>query len=804
MRIGVAAGALTLVLGPALVLYAAEPAKRRAPAKKVTTRKAAARKPVVKKTAAAKTTANGFAKDVAPFMVKYCGACHGNNNQIAGLNFQAYKDESSIAKARSVWEKTVQHIQTGSMPPKNAPQPTAVEKERLLTWVQTKMAQVDCGLKDPGRVTMRRLNRAEYNNTVRDLLGVDFRPADDFPSDDVGYGFDNIGDVLTISPLLMEKYVAAAEKITRQAILAPEDRAGPVSRFEAERMPTTGGDGVVASFGRMLHSNGAVFVDYQFPRKGEYILRARAFQQKAGDEAAKLSFRLGTQELKVVDVTAEQNAPQVYEFRTTVSPGKQRFSVVFTNDFYMPKAPNPRERDRNLGVDFLEIVGPIEMGTANLPESHRRVFDPKLCPPGQKHTDVCARKIMEQLAYRAYRRPVTAPEIDRLVKIVALAEKEGDSFERGVQLATQAILCSPNFLFRVELDPDPTNVSATRSLGDYELASRLSYFLWSSMPDAELFELAAQGKLKNTKVLEAQAVRMLKDPKAKGLVENFGDQWLTLRNLANISPDTKIFPNFNEKLRADMLTESRLFFEAIIREDRPVLDFIDSDFTFVNERLAKHYGLPGVTGEEFRKVTLQGGQRGGVLTQASVLLITSNPTRTSPVKRGKWVMEQILGTPPPPAPPNVPPLEEEGQGKKLTGTLRQRLEQHRANPVCASCHDQMDTIGFGFENFDATGAWRTIDGGSPIDPSGTLPNGQKFSGPAQLKTALKRQKALILKNFTEKMLTYALGRGLEYYDKCSVDVMARRADAKGGKFSAIVTEIVKCEPFRLRKGDMGE
>lgn len=797
MRIRVAAGALTLVLTPAMVLYAAEPRSRRA----------AVRKPAAKPAAkvASKTTGKGgYHQNVALFMSKYCGACHGEKQQIGGLNFEAYKDEASLAKARSVWEKALIHIRSGSMPPRNALQPPKADKDRMLSYVDSRLAQVDCGLRDPGRVTMRRLNRAEYNNTVRDLLGVNFRPADDFPSDDVGYGFDNIGDVLTLSPLLMEKYMTAAEQVTRRAILAPEDRTASGVKFEAENNKQTGGEGVVNGPHRLLVSTGAVFVDYQFPKAGEYILRARAFQHKAGEEAAKMSFRLGTQEVKVLDVTAEEGTPQVYEFKTTIPAGKQRFSAFFANDFYDPKSRNPRERDRNLGIDFLEIVGPIEANPGNVPDSHKRVFDPKICPPGHKHDDNCARRLLEKFTYRAWRRPVSAKEIDRLTKIAALAAKEGDSFERGIQLAVQAVLCSPNFLFRVELDPDPTNVQATRPVSDYELASRLSYFLWSTMPDEELLDLAAKRQLKTPKVLEAQAMRMLKDPKARGLVENFGDQWLTLRNLPNISPDTKVFPTFNEQLRADMLTESRMFFEAILRENRPIMEFIDSDFTYLNERLAKHYGISGVSGEEFRKVSLSGGERGGVLTQGSVLLITSNPTRTSPVKRGKWIMEQILGTPPPPAPPNVPPLEEAKPGQMLTGTLRQRLEQHRAKPICASCHDQMDTLGFGFENFDAVGAWRTQDGGSDIDPSGTLPDGSKFSGPAQLKAALKRQKTLILKSFTERLLTYALGRGLEHSDRCSVDTMAKRIDAQGGRIADAVTQIVKCEPFRLRRGDKGE
>jgi len=350
----------------------------------------------------------------------------------------------------------------------------------------------------------------------------------------------------------------------------------------------------------------------------------------------------------------------------------------------------------------------------------------------------------------------------------------------------------------VELDP-PASKGKTRPLNDYELASRLSYFLWSSMPDKQLFDLAAEKKLNNPKVLEQQALRMLKDPKARALTDNFAAQWLTLRRLTEMSPDPKLFPAFNDDLRADMMKETELFFETVVREDRNVMDFIDAKFTFLNERLAKHYGISGVTGDQFRRVDLQNPQRGGILSHASILTLTSNPTRTSPVKRGKWVLEQLLGTPPPPPPPNVPELEDDH--KVLTGTLRQRMEQHRTDPMCASCHSRMDPIGFGMENYDAIGAWRTTDGGSPIDASDKLASGEAFKGPEGLRAALKKRSDFFVQNLSEKMLTFALGRGLEYYDKCAVRDMKAAVAKKGFRFSALVTEVVKSEPFRKRKGE---
>lgn len=761
---------------------------------------APARKPVKKavkpaaKPAAAQPT---LVKNVAPLLDKYCGNCHGPGKEMAGIAIHGYKSEADLVKHRDLFEKIAHSLRTGHMPPKGLPAPTATERALISGFVEARFARLDCDLRDPGRVTMRRLNRVEYNNTIRDLFRIDLRPADEFPSDDVGYGFDNIGDVLTISPLLMEKYMAAAEKVARRAIQAPEDQSGVATRFEGERPKETGGAGVVRTSDRLLVSTGEVSVIHAFPKEGEYILRARAFGQQAGTEPAKMSFQVDGKELKLFEVAAVEANPSVYEFRTKIPAGRHRFAAAFTNDFYDQKNPDPKNRDRNLGVDYLEIAGPIEpLGTVS--ESHASIFVCG-CKPGVKHTAQCARSIVTPLATRAFRRPATPAEVNRLVKYVALAEKEGESFERGVQLAVQAVLASPHFLFRVELDPAAVKPGSIRPLNDYELATRLSYFLWSSMPDEELFQLAAAGKLKTPKVTAQQVNRMLKDPKAKALMEGFGEQWLTLRNLANFNPDGKRFPTWNEDLRKAMLTETQLFFQSIVKEDRSILEFLDSDFTFVNERLAKHYGISGVTGEQFQRVKLEGDHRGGLLGQASILAITSNPTRTSPVKRGKWVMEQLLGTPPPPPPPNVPELEQ--QEGKLTGTLRQRMEQHRKDPLCASCHTQMDAIGFGLENFDALGAWRTNDGEGPVDPSGTLPNGKSFQGPAELRKILKEQDRLFARNFTEKLLTFALGRGVEKYDRCNLDAMTASVGKQGFKLSTVVHEIVKSEPFRMRRPD---
>jgi hypothetical protein len=510
---------------------------------------------------------------------------------------------------------------------------------------------------------------------------------------------------------------------------------------------------------------------------------------------------LDGQQVGIVEVKATQEKPQVYEVRVTVpDAGKRRFAIAFVNDYYKADAPDPKERDRNLAVNALEVQPPAgAINPAALPASHKRILFQTPKTAGERLP--VARAVLRRFAARAWRRPVTDAEVERLVRYVNLAAKEGDSWERGIQLAVTATLVSPNFLFRVETDKKAGNAKTKQVVGDYEMASRLSYFLWSSMPDDELLTLAAQRKLQNPAVLAAQVKRMLRDKKARALADNFAGQWLQLRKLKTVSPDPARFAGWNNGLRDAMGQETTLFFQHIVREDRPVLDFLDARYTFLNEALARHYGIEGVTGNQFRRVALsEASHRGGVLTQASVLTVTSNPTRTSPVKRGKWVLDNILGTPPPPAPPGVAELPDDKKGP-LTGTLRQRMEQHRTNPACASCHQRMDPIGFGLENFDAVGGWRTRDGDAPVDASGTLPGNVKFSGPAGLRKILLGKKDVFTRSLSERLLTYALGRGVENYDKCNVDAIAKTTAASGYKFSALVTAIVQSDPFRLRRGD---
>ena len=605
---------------------------------------------------------------VEPFLTKYCTTCHGPTRPKGGLDLSKVPGEAELRSRRKVWERVREYVEGGIMPPEDHPQPTAEESSKLTTWVKAALDRDNCGRPgNPGRVTIRRLNRAEYNNTVRDLVGVDFRPADGFPTDDVGYGFDNIGDVLSLPPMLMEKYLSAAATISERAIVRPSDRR--------------------------------------------------------------------------------------------------------------PSDP--------------------------LPESHRRILFREPASPGEYLET--ARTILERFATRAYRRPATPAETVRLMSFVDLAFRNGDSFERGIQLAVQAVLVSPHFLFRVELDSRPraTGQPARPSaggepIGEYELASRLSYFLWSTMPDEELFRQAAEGKLHSPEILAGQVRRMLLDPKSRALVENFAGQWLQIRNLKTINPDRERFPGFDEPLREAMLRETELFFDEVMRGDRSILDFLDADFTYVNERLARHYGMSGITGEAFRRVRLDGQARGGLLTQASVLTVTSNPNRTSPVKRGRWVLEQILGSPPPPPPPEVSPLKED-RAAESGRSLRQRMEQHRAQASCAVCHNRLDPLGFGLENYDGVGAWRERDGGLPVDASGTLPSGEAFRGPGELKTRLKARPREFARCLAEKLLTYALGRGVEESDRCAVDRIVKDIESSHYRFSALVIGVASSDPFLRRR-----
>ena len=682
-------------------------------------------------------------------------------------------------------------------PPKEAKAiPPANVVKPIVAWLDYKLNYVDCnGPHDPGRVTFRRLNRIEYNNTIRDLVGVDFKPAKDFPADDVGYGFDNIGDVLSLPTILMEKYLAAADQILERAIVTGP-RNGQNVRYSVGKLR----GGRPSRGAQILASRGEVFVNHLFKRSGRYEIQVRAYGQQAGPDPCRMAFLIDNKRIKVADVKAVRRRPGSYTLTIQAKAGRHKVAVAFINDYNRPKDPDPKLRgDRNLLVRRISIQGPIRDANAAMPAAHRRVLFTK--PSGSKTENQAAREVVTRFARRAYRRPVQRQEIDRLLTLYRFARANGDKFEVAVQHTLKAVLVSPNFLFRIELDAKPKDPKAIRTISEHELATRLSYFLWSSMPDRPLFREAEKRTLR--KNLDVQVLRMIRSLKSRQFVQNFSSQWLQTRNLYTVSPDPKRFPGWNGKLRESMRTETELFFSAVLLENRSIFDFIDADFTFLNEQLARHYGIPNVRGAKFQRVRLTDRRRGGVLTQGSVLTVTADPTRTSPVKRGKWILEQILGKEPPPPPANVEQLKDDKQAK-LTGTLRQRLEQHRSKPSCAICHRQMDPLGFGFENYDAIGKWRDREGKFKIDASGVLPGGKKFNGPAQLKAILKKNQSEFRQSFVKKVLTYATGRGMEYYDKCSVDQICRVLAVSDDKFQQLILAVVRSDPFQKRRGKRGD
>lgn len=773
---------------------------------------------------------SSYTADLLPFLVKNCYACHGNGKTRGDLALDKFTGEETVQRDRKLWENVLHMVRSGEMPPKEKPRPAAKDVEAFLQSLDGLLASMDCsGTRNVGRVTLHRLNKSEYNNTIRDLIGVNFRPADDFPNDDVGYGFDNIGDVLSVSPLLLERYLAAADSILDQAIVTTE--VPKPSKIRMPELKIAQGAGEDRR-GTVTITRGTV-VGESYLDEGDYIIRATVYGEQLGKEPVKAALRLGRKELQQFEVKAVQAEPIVLEFKTRLPKGTSRLGVNFVNPYAEdlpadkkpsePKAveaktkdgkappaqakdskadkgtkgetkPVATKKERKLVVRRIEAEGPFNPPPPVVSDVQRRLLAHKEGVPPRE----AAREIVSHFATQAYRRPVAPDEIERILKIYDRAAQEGERFEGRIRLALTRILVSPFFLFRVELDPPGAKAGTSYQIDEYELASRLSYFFWSSMPDAELLQLAAAGQLRQN--LPAQTRRLLKDPKSAAFFQNFPGQWLTLRGLANVAPDPKLFPQFDNELRDAMYRETELFFETVVREDRSIGDLLDADFGFVNERLAKHYGIEGVKGKEFRRVKLP-PNRGGILTQASILTLTSNPTRTAPVKRGKWVLDQILNTPPPPPPPDVPPLAETGE---LKGTLRKMMELHRANAVCSSCHQRMDPIGFAFENYDAVGAWRDKDGGFPVDASGVLPSGQNFKGPGELKSILKEKKDLFGRCLSEKLLTYALGRGLEYYDKCAVDTILKAVAQNNYKFSTLIDEVVKSEPFQMRMATGGK
>jgi mono/diheme cytochrome c family protein len=614
-----------------------------------------------------------YEQGLLPFLKKYCVDCHGAGAHSGDFSFERYRSVDELKRDRHVWTKALKLLKIEAMPPADADPPPPEERAQAAKWLDHQLFYVDCSLpQDPGRVTLRRLNKTEYNNTIRDLLGIDFQPANDFPSDDTGHGFDNIGDVLTIPPLLLEKYLDAAEAVAVRAI---------------------------------------------------------------------------------------RTQPPVYS--------RTLYSI------------NPQGHVRDL------IQGKVLIANG------------EMMPKQDMNAADAARVNLNRFLPRAFRREVPTDECERYVALVHRALDHGDSFIQAMNMAVQAVLVSPHFLFRVEAGR--RREGKIEMLDDFALASRLSYFVWASMPDEELFRLAHQNLLHEPDQLKAQTLRLLNDARANALVTSFASQWLGLRRLASsdVKPDAAQFPGFNDELRQDLRQETELFVGSIMRANRSIYELLNGRYTFLNERLARHYGIKGISGPEFRRVDFKEEKRAGVVTQGSFLTLTSHPGRTSPVRRGEWVLANLLGDAPPAPPPNVPALEQTRAANQGM-TLRQQMERHRADPNCASCHKVMDAIGFGLESFDPVGRWRDRDGSHPIDSKGALPSGEVFDGPIELAAILNQRKAEFSRCLTEKMLTYALGRGVEWYDKCAVDDIVSQLK-EDDRFSTLILGIVNTSAFQMRR-----
>ena len=721
---------------------------------------------------------------------RYCLACHNDRTLTAGLSLQ-HVDAARVAEHAPVLEKVFQKLRAGEMPPAGRPRPDAATAAGLVAWLEAALDGAAAESPNPGAPAIHRLNRAEYRNAVRDLLGLDLDHERDLPADDSGYGFDNIGDVLTVSPLHVEQYVAAARRVSRLAVgnLAPRP---VVERYEAPR-----GAADVAIDGLPPNERGGILFRHYFPFDAEYAITVRVRGRRpAGMPAPRLDFRIDGRRVRLLDADFDPaEASQLtrnFELRLPIPAGEHEIGAGFLTEY--AKSENGQAANR-YAVDYVLIGGPYAVAGSGDPPSRRRIF---VCRPaaGQPE-EPCARRILTALARRAYRRPVTAADVDPLLELFALGRTGGARFEDGIEMALSGVLVSPRFLFRAPRAPQDAAPGSVHPLADVDLASRLSFFLWSSIPDAELLDLAERGRLSEPDVLARQVARMLADPKARALVDNFGGQWLHLRNVADWRPDPERFPDFDESLRRAFERETALFLDHLIRADGSVLDLIDGEYSFLNERLARFYGVEGVGGGYFRRVALAGTERRGVLTHGSVLMVTSYPTRTSPVLRGKWVLENLLGAPPPPPPPDVPALADGAEAS--AGSLREALERHRANPACAACHARLDPLGFALEGFDAVGAFRTEDEGVAVEASGALPDGTVVDGPAGLRRVLLDRRDEFVETLAAKLLTYALGRGLEPYDRPAVREIRRRTEAADHRFSALVAAIVDSVPFRLRR-----
>jgi mono/diheme cytochrome c family protein len=761
---------------------------------------------------------------------QYCVTCHNERLRTAGILLDK-ADVSNVTVHSDLWEKVVHKIRTGEMPPAGLPRPDRATFDGFASWLETSLDRAAANNPNPGRIPLHRLSRTEYGNAVRDLLALDIGNGSFLIADDVDqHGFDNIADVLSVSPLLMEQYMSAARKISRLAIGDPailpvfETYNVPITLTQDERM------GEDLPFG----SRGGIAIHHHFPLDGQYDIKIRLQRTIYGyirglGRPHQLEVRVNGKLIKAFavggDAPSGPGSPATYsgnimgdpkwdlymheadkglEFRFPAKAGTATVTVSFIKD--LPESediPQPTETGFGLSVDEMyqgdpavesvAIGGPAHVDGPGDTPSRRKIF---ACQPNTTAAEQpCAREIIATLARRAFRRPVTDAELSMLLGFYESGRRQG-GFESGIQLALERILADPRFLFRIERDPPNARPGTVYRLSDFELASRLSFFLWSSIPDDELINIAAAGRLHDAATLEQQVRRMLADDRSDALISNFASEWLQLPKLRGFVPDPEQFPYFDDNLRDAFVQETELFVRHQMRADLSVRDLLTANYTFANDRLAQFYGIPNVYGSHFRMVKVPNQERGGLLAQGSILMATSYPNRTSPVLRGKWLLDNILGTPPPPPPPNVPPLKESGADGKPT-SVRERMEAHRKDPACAGCHAKMDPLGFALENFDAIGQWRTTSDGVRVDASGSLPDGTKFDGVDGLRKMVLTRGDQFVETFTSKLLTYGLGRELEYYDEPAIRKIIRDAAANDYRWSSIILGIVRSTPFQM-------
>jgi hypothetical protein len=732
--------------------------------------------------------------DIQPLLAKYCLECHSGTKAKGGVEFESLTNIKAALGMGGDLDLAHELVTTKEMPPSKSVQPSDHERLILEQWLEAMTAYVppDSEL-DPGWFTIHRLNRAEYRNTMRDLLGIDtekFDVASRLPKDDSGYGFDNIADVLTMSPLALEQYLDAAEKAVELG-LGPEFVVSTESKSLGRFQGGENGRPLLAG-GFFFYSNGGMHTTFEAPATGEYLITINAWETAAGDDRSALSLRIDGKEVKKFEISGYDGAAEEVTHKLRLRAGKRTIAAHFTNDYYHKTGP-----DRNLAIEWVKIAGPLDEATTKRTRAWDEIFGPSkvIADETQRASDVLGR-----FASRAYRRPVTESETKGLLDFYLSERAAGMGFERAVRQGLIATLVSPNFLYRSLENPGSDDAGMVYRLRGVELASRLSYFLWSSMPDEALMKAAVDGSLLEDEVLREQVRRMLADEKSDAFVDNFSGQWLQLRMLDDLAMDTKKFPQYSTLLSGAMRTEAKLFFSHILRNNLSIVDFIDSDYTFLNKKLAEFYGVGGVEHDDFQRVTLEeASPRGGVLTMGAVLTVTSNTTRTSPVKRGLYVLDQILGAPPPPPPADIPPLEQSAPADH-EASLREQLALHVANPTCAVCHNRLDPIGLAFENFNAVGRWRDKEGGKPIDATGTLPGGVAINGVEDLKKLLVSRADEFVETLTGKVLMYGLGRGLEPFDRPAVRRIADQVRKDENRFGSLIEAVVLSESFRTCRG----